>query len=395
MNAELGRRIAFTLCALLIFRIGTYIPLPGIDIASVRSQSGGIPGTLNMRAALSLSIFALSIIPYITAAVLLQLVRMVGSRTLRGLSKAGEHGRRIVYEYTRYLALLLTVIQAYGISVGLESFGHWVVEPGLFFRLSTVATLTGGTIFLIWLSELITARGVGNGLALILFVGIVTQAPSSFALVVELGRKGVLTGYQILEIAFFYVAFIGSIVFMELAQRRVPVEYAGRQVGHHSRTSDLALKLNGAGVFPIIVVVWFLNVVNGLAGDFNAAWRLGYPGFTIAAAIAIMMFAFRYTSFVLDPQEAAEKLKVYGGVIPGIAPGAATAAHVDYLVSRTTVLGASYLALVFLIPNLMIAYGEAPFYFGGDSALIVVCVVLDISAQVRRDGLLNTGGLRA
>jgi preprotein translocase subunit SecY len=420
MNPELRRRIAFTLCGLLIFRIGTYIPLPGIDLVVweqfFRSESCGTRescGTLGMLNMLSggtvhrPSILALSVGPYITAAVLLQLLGMVGSPTLRGLSKAGEHGRRIVYEYTRSLALGLTLSLAYGISVALEGVGHLVGEPGILFRLSTVAALTGGTIFLVWLSELITARGVGNGLALILFVGIMTEAPSSFMAVLELRRQGLLTDHQILGLAVFTVAFIGSIVFMELARRRVPVEYPGRQVGHHRRTSDLSLKLNGAGVIPVVVVSWFLYllivVVADLARGFNGAWVTsvtrnfgsGTPGFVIAATIAIVMFAFLYTAFVLDPEEAAEKLKAYGGVIPGIATGPATAAHVDYVVSRTTVLGASYLALVFLIPELVIAYTKVSFYFGGVSALIVVCVVLDISAQVRKDGLLNTGGLRA
>jgi len=424
MSSELGRRIAFTLGALLVFRLGSYIPIPGIDIEVLqqlfRRQPGGLFDMADMLAGGGvhrLSIFALNIAPYFTAAIVVQLFLLFFPRAgARG--RAGHRGRTGVMRWTLGLAMAFAAFQAFGIASALEGFRDLVAEPGPLFRLSTVVSLTGGTLFLVWLCELITLRGVGNGLGLLLFVGIVTQVPASIGKTLELGRDGILNSNQILGLGIFAVAVIGFIVVMERARRRVPIEFSGRQVGDRAiaaQASGLPLKLNSAGVIPVVVAPWLLYiaiVVADLAGGFDTAWvdsvtrnfGPGSPGFMIVTVIAIVLFAFIYTAFVLDPEAAAEKLKAYGGVIPGIAPGEATAAHMDYVVSRTTVLGASYLALIVLIPELVIAYAKVPFYFGGVSALIAVCVVLDISAQVgaqvgtqvatqvRGDGLAKTGG---
>jgi preprotein translocase subunit SecY len=412
MSSELGRRIAFTLCALLVFRLGSHIPIPGIDPAVwqqiFRSQSSGILGMANILsggAVHRLSIFALGIGPYVTAAILVRLFLLVYPKA-SDLKRPGERGRKTVGRYTLGVVVLLTAFQGLGVASGLEALTGVVSAPGLLFRLSTVVSLMGGTLFLVWLCELITLRGVGNGLALILFIGIVTQVPVSIDATLELGRSGLLSDNQVLGLGAFTVAVTGLIVATELARRRVPVEFAGRQVGDHgiaAQASDLPIKLNNAGVIPVVVASWLLyilTVVAFAAGRFDDAWVTAVtrnfspstPGFMIATAIAIVLFAFLYTAFVLDPDVAAEKLKAYGGAIPGIAPGEATAAHLDFVVSRTTVLGAVYLALIALIPELVIAYTKVPFYFGGVSALVVVCVVLDIGAQVRGDGLVNTGG---
>jgi preprotein translocase subunit SecY len=269
-------------------------------------------------------------------------------------------------------------------------------------------TLAGGTFLVIWLSEQITMWGVGNGLALILFVGVVMNferdLPAAFVAAVDFARRGVFESNLMLAFAVFLVAFVGMIVFMELARRHVPVEYPARRIGHHAGTSDLSLKLNSAGIIPIIVGSWILSLplVLGSFGSGQGSWLRavaaafghGQPAFLIATPVVIILLALLYTAFVLDPDAAAEKLKAYGGVVPGIAPGEATAAHLDYVVSRTVVLGAAYLALIALIPDLLIAYAQLPFYFDSMSALVVVCVVLDLGAQVRGDGLIAARGIR-
>jgi preprotein translocase subunit SecY len=412
VRAELGRRIAFTLCALLVFRLGSYIPIPGIDptvwAQLARGRTGGDLGLVGMfpsHAIHRLSIFALSVSPYIAAAIIVQLLLLVYPKTTEA-KRREERGRRTIARLTLGMAALFAAFQSWGIASGLEGFPDLVGEPGTMFRVSTVATLTGGTLFLVWLCDRITMRGVGNGLALILFVGIVLEVPNSIALALEFGSHGVFESNVVMVLAVLFVALVGLIVVMECARRHVRVEFAGKEIGPRvigAGASDLLLKLNSAGVIPVLVASWILYIVllvADLVGGFDEAWvasvtrnfGLGTPGFMIATTVAIVVFTFLYTAFVLDPEAAARRLRAYGGVIPGIEPGEATAAYLDQVVSRTTILGSVYLALIALIPELAIAYFNVPFYFGGVSALVVVCVVLDISAQVRGDGLVNTGG---
>jgi len=399
----MGRRIAFTLCALLVYRLGSHIPIPGIDAAAweqlFRSQTDFLSNSAGIH---RLAVFALGITPYISAAVLIQFLTM-GSSPLQQIRRGGERGRKLISLYTLYLALLLTVVQAYGLSVGLEGFQQLVAEPGLLFRISTVLTLTGGTFFLIWLSEQIALGGIGNGLALILFVGVVMDVPAAIVDSIDFASRGVFESNLMFAIAVFMVLFIGFIVFVELARRRVPLEFAGRAGGYQTRTSDLCLKLNSAGVIPLTAASLVLTLplmLASFAGGLGPSWfrafaeqfAPGAPGFMISTVVAVVLLALLYTAFVLDPEDAAEKLKRYGGVIPGVEPGEATAEYLDNVVSRTAMFGTAYLVLVALIPQFLLAFTQLPFYFGGVSALVAVCVVLDIGAQVRGDGLVNTGG---
>jgi preprotein translocase subunit SecY len=423
MNSELAGRAAVTLGALLVYRIGTFIPLPGIDLAVweqiFRSQSGGLLGAASLLsggAIARLAIFALSLTPYLTAAVIVQLLTLSWPR-LRALAERGDRGRRTIWQYTLVLTLLLAMFQAWGVASGLEGITNLVFEPGFVFRCSTIATLTGGTFFLIWLSELITVRGVGNGLALILFVGIVTQIPSSFVAMLELGRQGVLSSDLLLGLGVLAVALIGFIVFVELARRHVPIKYGRRAVAGQTieeSSSTLLMKVNGAGIVPFVITTWLVLVPllllltmnlfvlassNGpvwlaeIAGQLRPAqiWlataveelRPGHPAFVICMIVAIVFFALLYVALLIDPDQVAEKLKRYGGVVPGIEPGEATADHIDYVLSRTTVLGGVYLLVVCLIPEILIAYARVPFYLGGVSALVMVCTVLDINDQMQ------------
>jgi preprotein translocase subunit SecY len=401
MNAELGRRIAFTLGALLIYRIGTYIPLPGIDPAVWFRLFRGAPA-FSSHGLHGLAIFALDILPYVSAAVVVQLFMLMSSKG-KSLNARGQRGRRTIERYTLGLTAVFVILQSLGIASGLEGSPDLVIAPGWLFHLSTVVTLAGGTFFLIWLSEQITLRGVGNGLALILFVGIVMEVPPSIADALDFGRRGVLASNLMLAVAVLMVAVIGLIVVMEMARRCVPIEYSGRQVGTgriEALTSDLSLKLNNAGIIPIVAASWLLSLLLAAIAGGQGSWfgaiaeQLGYgqPGYMIYIAVAIIIFALVYTAFVLDPEEIADKLKKYGGSIPGVEPGEATAEHVDFVVSRTAILGAVYLAFVCLVPELLIAYAQVPFYFGGVSALIVVCAVLDIDRQIRGERRVNLGG---
>jgi preprotein translocase subunit SecY len=412
MTPELPRRIVFTLGALLVYRLGTYIPLPGIDPniweQMFRSQAGGILGTLNMLAGGGIhriAIFGLGILPYLSAAILIQLVSMVSSK-LSALSRGGEAGRRKIARYTIGLAIFLAAVQAFGIASSLQGIPNFVNEPGGFFVISTTATLTGGTIFLIWLSEQITARGIGNGLALILFVGVVAGLPQTFASILVLARQGALSGNQIALFAILSVAVTGLVVFVELARRRVPVEFSARKLGdrsHQAQSTHLSLKLNSAGLIPSIVAPWLMFLPLSLAGVFlgqTSPWMTaaygqvapGHLGHAILSSVAIIILAFVYTAYVVDPENAADSLHKFGGVVPGIEPGEPTAAHLDRVVSYTTCIGAVYLAVVFLIPEVLTAYVQVPFYLGGASVLIVVCTVLDIETQVRGQSLTESGG---
>jgi preprotein translocase subunit SecY len=418
---ELKKRIWFTLGALLVYRLGTYIPLPGIDPASwdqiFRTQAGGILGMFNMFSGGGIhrmAIFALNIMPYISASIIIQLMTTV-SPTLENLKKEGEQGRKTINQYTRYLTVVLAAFQAYGISIGLEGAGSVVTDPGLFFRLSTVVTLAGGTIFLMWLGEQITSRGIGNGISLIILSGIVAQLPAAIAGTLELGRQGALSTGIILAVMLMAVAVIGFIVFMERAQRRLLIQYPKRQVGNQmfeGQSSHLPLKLNTSGVIPPIFASSLLLLPTTVA-NFNAGkgpdWlslittQLGHgrPLFMVLYIALIIFFAFFYTAVVFNPTETAENLKKHGGFIPGIRPGERTAEYIDYVLTRITVVGAAYLAIVCLIPEMLITYAAVPFYFGGTSLLIVVSVTMDTVAQIQGyllahqyEGLIKRAKLR-
>ncbi len=418
---ELKKRIWFTLGALLIYRLGTYIPLPGIDPGQweqiFRTQAGGILGMFNMFAGGGIhrmAIFALNIMPYISASIIIQLMTTV-SPTLEALKKEGEAGRKVINQYTRYLTVFLAAFQAYGIAIGLESAGTVVTDPGAFFRISTVITLTGGTVFLMWLGEQITSRGVGNGISLIIFAGIIAELPSAIAGMLELGRQGALSTALILMIIAMAIAVIAFIVFMERAQRRLLIQYPKRQVGNRmfeGQSSHLPLKLNTAGVIPPIFASSLLLLPTTVA-NFNAGqgpeWMTlittqlghGQPLFLVLYISLIVFFCFFYTAIVFNPTETADNLKKHGGFIPGIRPGERTAEYIDYVLSRITVVGAAYLALVCLLPEILISQAAVPFYFGGTSLLIVVSVTMDTVAQVQGyllahqyEGLIKKSKLR-
>src|SRR5712671_6494747 len=416
---ELKKRIWFTLGALLIYRLGTYIPLPGIDPAAweqvFSKQAGGILGMFNMFAGCGIhrmAIFALNIMPYISASIIVQLMTTV-SPTLEQLKKEGEQGRKVINQYTRYGTVFLAALQAYGISVGLQGAGSVVAEPGIFFNISTVITLTGGTMFLMWLGEQVTSRGIG--ISLIILAGIVAELPSAIAGTLELSRQGALSIGILLLVAIMVVVVIAFIVFMERAQRRLLIQYPKRQVGNRmfeGQSSHLPLKLNTSGVIPPIFASSLLLLPTTVA-NFNAGqgpeWfnvivtQLGHgrPLFLFLYIALIVFFAFFYTAIVFNPTETADNLKKHGGFIPGIRPGERTAEYIDYVLSRITVLGAVYLAIVCLIPEILISYAAVPFYFGGTSLLIVVSVTMDTVAQVQGyllahqyEGLIKRSKLR-
>jgi preprotein translocase subunit SecY len=422
---ELKKRIWFTLGALVIYRLGTYIPLPGIDpqiLAEIfKSQQGGLLDIFDMFSGGALgrmTIFALTIMPYISASIIIQLLTAV-SPTLEALKKEGEVGRKKLNQYTRYGTVLLAAVQAYGIAAGLEatgrggSFGSPVMDPGLFFRLTTVVTLTGGTVFLMWLGEQITARGVGNGISLIIFTGIVARMPSALAQLLELGRTGSLSPFVIISFLVGAIAVITFIVFMERAQRRILVQYPKRQVGNKmfgGEASHLPLKLNSSGVIPPIFASSLLLLPSTLANfaspdSFLADLKLYLqPGSLVHMALyaaLIIFFCFFYTAIVFNPAETAENLRKYGGFIPGIRPGKNTADYLDYVLTRLTVVGALYLTVVCLLPEYLISEFSLPFYFGGTSLLIVVSVTMDTVAQIHShllahqyEGLIKKAKLR-
>jgi len=419
---ELKKRIWFTLGAMVIYRLGTYIPLPGIDPSAwsqvFRQQAGGILGMFNMFSGGGIdrmAIFALNIMPYISASIIIQLLTSV-SPTLEALKKEGEAGRKIMNQYTRYLTVVLSIFQAYGIAVGLEGSGGVVADPGWFFRISTTITLTGGTMFLMWLGEQVTSRGIGNGVSLIIMAGIVAELPSAIAGTLELGRQGALSTGLILAVLAMAVIVIGVIVFMERAQRRLLIQYPKRQVGNQmfeGQSSHLPLKLNTSGVIPPIFASSLLllpaTLVNFMPTEGGPEWLTilstqlshGRPLFLIIYVALIIFFTFFYTAIVFNPTETADNLKKHGGFIPGIRPGERTADYIDYVLSRITVVGAIYLALVCLIPEILIAYAAVPFYLGGTSLLIVVSVTMDTVAQVQGyllahqyEGLIKRSKLR-
>ena len=400
---ELKKRIWFTLGALIIYRLGTYIPLPGIDPAafeaSFTGQKQGVLELFNMfsgGAVQRMAIFALNIMPYISASIIIQLLTSV-IPSLETLKKEGEAGRKVINQYTRYLTVILAAFQAYGISVGLEGQSGVVTDPGLFFRISTVLTLMGGTMFLMWLGEQITSRGIGNGSSLIIFAGIIAAFPAAIAHTLELGRQGAISTVFILVVLVMAIATIAFIVFMERAQRRVLITYPKRQVGNRmfeGQTSFLPLKLNTSGVIPPIFASSLLllptTVANFTQMNGGSGWLAtitsflghGRPAYILLYIFLIVFFAFFYTAVVFNPTETADNLRKHGGFIPGVRPGEKTAQFIDTILTRITVLGAGYLAIICLLPELLISYAKLPFYFGGTSLLIVVSVTMDTVAQV-------------
>ncbi len=418
---ELKKRIWFTLGALLVYRLGTYIPLPGIDPAIweqvFRTQQGGILGMFNMFAGGGIhrmAIFALNIMPYISASIIVQLMTTV-SPTLEQLKKEGEQGRKVINQYTRYGTVFLAALQAYGIAIGLEGAGNVVADPGWFFRISTVITLTGGTVFLMWLGEQVTSRGIGNGISLIILSGIVAQLPTAIAGTLEMSRQGALSAPILLVVVVMAISVIAFIVFMERAQRRLLIQYPKRQVGQRmfeGQSSHLPLKLNTSGVIPPIFASSLLllptTVANFQQGKMPewvntivALLSHGRPLFLLLYVAGIVFFAFFYTAIVFNPTETADNLKKHGGFIPGIRPGERTAEYIDYVLSRITLIGAAYLAAVCLFPEILISWAGVPFYFGGTSLLIVVSVTMDTVAQVQGyllahqyEGLIKRSKLR-
>ncbi|RBP14034.1 protein translocase subunit secY/sec61 alpha [Roseiarcus fermentans] len=400
---ELKKRIWFTLGALVIFRLGTYIPLPGIDSDAFQTaflgQKQGVLDMFNMfsgGAVQRMAVFALNIMPYISASIIIQLLSSVVP-SLEAIKKEGEQGRKVLNQYTRYLTVALALFQAYGIAIGLEARTGVVSDPGILFRVSTVVTLTGGTMFLVWLGEQITARGVGNGSSLIIFAGIVARLPQAVVQLFELGRQGSISTGLVLAVVVMVFVVVAFIVFMERAQRRVPITYPRRQVGnkmYEGQSSFLPLKLNTAGVIPPIFASSLLllptTVANfaqgttssGIFTTINALLGRGSALYLTLYVALIVFFAFFYTATVFNPADTAENLKKHGGFVPGVRPGERTAQYIDYILTRITVLGAGYLALICLLPEWLISYASLPFYFGGTSLLIVVNVTMDTVAQI-------------
>ena len=407
---ELKQRLWFTLGALIVYRIGTYIPLPGIDPILLNDifeqQRGGVLDMVNAFAGGAIgrmAIFALNIMPYISASIIMQLMTAVSPK-LEQLKKEGETGRKQINQYTRYLTVILAAVQGYGIAVGLESLqtstgASAVIEPGWYFRATAVITLVGGTIFLMWLGEQITQRGVGNGISLIIFAGIVAEFPAALAATFELGRSGQLATPLLLGFLVLAIAVIVFIVFVERAQRRILVQYPKRQVGNKmfgGESSHLPLKLNTAGVIPPIfassILLMPLTVANfsgpgtnegDILGMITANLGRGQELYMFLYIGMIVFFAFFYTAIVFNPQDTADNLKRNGGFIPGIRPGKNTADYLDYVLTRLTVVGAAYLALVCFLPELLISQYAVPFYLGGTTLLIVVTVTMDTVTQIQ------------
>ena len=402
---ELKKRLWFTVGALIIYRLGTYLPLPGIDpgaLADIFSQqSSGILGMFDMFSGGALSrmtIFALNIMPYITASIIMQLMTAIVP-SLEAMKKDGEAGRKMINQYTRYLTVLLATVQGYGIAVGLESASGVVDDPGLFFRVTTVVTLVGGTLFLMWLGEQITSRGVGNGISLIIFAGIVANLPTALAGTLELGRTGALSSLLIFLLFVMAAAVIAFIVFIERSVRKILVQYPKRQHGNKVFGGDqsfLPLKINVPGVIPpifasslLLMPVSIINLTGGQAGGadwlvaLNAMLGRGQPLYLLIYVSMIVFFAFFYTAIVFNPEDTAENLRKYGGYVPGIRPGKSTADYLDFVLTRLTVLGAAYLSAICILPELLISKYAVPFYFGGTSLLIVVTVSLDTVGQIQ------------
>ena len=405
---DLKRRILFLIGALIVFRIGSFIPVPGIDqneLANLfNQQRGGILDMFNMFGGGALerfSIFALGIMPYISASIIMQLMT-VASPTLEALKKEGEAGRRKITQYTRYGTLALALFQSMAIAVGLEGQRGLVLDPGLTFRIVAMVTLTTGTIFLMWLGEQITERGMGNGISLLIFAGIAAGFPNAVAGTLELVRTGSMSIPVALLIVVLVAAVTAFVCFVERGQRKVLVNYAKRQVGrkvYGGQSSHLPLKLNMSGVippifassiilFPATIVSWFGD---GASGSTDVNWlkniattlHPGEPVYTLLYASAIIFFCFFYTALVFNPKETADNLKKSGAFVPGIRPGDQTARYIEKITLRLTLVGAVYVTLVCLLPEMLIVWKKVPFYFGGTSLLIIVVVTMDFMAQVQ------------
>ncbi|HPF46834.1 MAG TPA: preprotein translocase subunit SecY [Emcibacteraceae bacterium] len=417
---ELKKRIWFTLIALMVYRLATYLPLPGIDPVALnqmfeQNQQGilGMLDLFNGGAIQRMSIIALGIMPYISSSIIMQLMTSM-STNLKELKKEGEAGRRKINQFTRYGTVVLCLVQAYAIATGLEQ--NIATEPGMFFRMTTVVTLTGGTLFLVWLGEQITSRGVGNGISLIIFAGIVARLPVAIANTLDMSSKGTLGGpiFIVFMIA-MVIGVIALIVFVERAQRRVLIQYPKRQQANgmsQGEQSHMPLKLNTAGVIPPIFASSLLLMPMSLAGFASAdspEWVTtltsllgpGQPLYMILYVAGIVFFCFFYTALVFNPEETSENLKKYGGFIPGIRPGKNTARYLDYILTRLTVVGPAYLCLVCLLPEILKAQYAIPFYFGGTSLLIVVNVTMDTVGQIHShlmahqyEGLMKKSKLR-
>jgi preprotein translocase subunit SecY len=406
---ELKKRIWFTLLALVVYRLGTFIPIPGID-ANILNEvfnkhRGGVFGIFDVFSGGALgrmTIFALNVFPYISASIIMQLMTTVSPR-LEALKKEGEAGRKKINQYTRYGTVLLSAVQGYGIAVGLESMvgssGSAVMDPGFFFRLTAVSTIVGGTMFLVWLGEQITSRGIGNGVSLIIFSGIVANLPSGFAQLFELGRTGELSTIAIIGILLLALGVIAFVVFMERAQRRILIQYPQRQAGPRSglqaESTHLPLKLNVSGVIPPIFASALLSVPMTIMafGNDQAApgpiksFFLNWIGQgtilnIVIFALLIIFFAFFYTAIVFNPVETADNLRKHGGFVPGIRPGKNTSDYLDYVLTRLTAIGSAYLVLVCILPEILRAKYTIPFTIGGTSLLIVVSVTIDTITQI-------------
>lgn len=421
---ELKKRIWFTLGALLVYRFGTYIPMPGINTDALRQtfehHASGVLGLFNMFAGGAvgrMAIFALGIMPYISASIIVQLMTSV-IPSLEALKKEGEAGRKIINQYTRYGTVFLALIQAYGIAIALESgMGtglQIVTEPGMFFRVTAVITLAGGTMFLMWLGEQITSRGIGNGISLIIFAGIVANLPSAVAQLLTAHSQADMSTFMLIAIVVIVIAVIAVIVFVERAQRRILIQYPKRQVGNRmfqGDTSHLPLKLNTAGVIPPIFASSLLMLpatINNFSQNMphwlqSISFSLshGQPLYMVVYAALMAFFCFFYTAIVFNPKDTADQLKKHSGFIPGIRPGERTAEYIDYVLTRITVIGAIYIILVCLLPEFLMSTLHIPFYLGGTSLLIVVTVTLDTIAQVQGhlvahqyEGLIKKSKLR-
>lgn len=407
---DLKKRLWFTLFALIVYRIGSYIPLPGINPLFLQGflnekTAGGILGVLDMFSGGSLgrmTILSLNIMPYISASIVVQLMTTVIPQWA-SLRKEGETGRRKLNQYTRYLTVALAIVQAFGVAKYLEgAVGHGgasaILDPGLLFRVTTIVTLTGGTLFIMWLGEQITSRGIGNGISLIIYAGIVANLPQAALKTIQAGREGIVSAGIILAVVIMVALVIAYVVFMEKAQRRILIQYPKRQTAVNmpatSQTTHLPLKLNSAGVIPPIFASSILLLPSTIAGFATLdpdswmsfiAMHLGHgkPIYLFLFAAAIIFFAFFYTAVMFDPKETAENLRKSGSFIPGVRPGQATASYLDYVLTRLTVIGSLYLTSVCIIPEIVLTQVSLPFYFGGTSVLIVVSVTIETISQVQ------------
>ncbi len=399
---DLRNRILFTILILSVYRLGTYVPLPGIDAQSLQnlmqSNQKGLLGMFNVfsgGAVKRMAIFALGIMPYISSSIIIQLLTGV-SDYFKNLKSQGEIGRKKITQFTRYGTVLLATVQGYGVSVGLESSSNIVIDPGFFFRITTVITLVAGTVFLMWLGEQITQRGIGNGISLIIFSGIVAEIPRALASTFELGRTGALSASTIILIFILIITTVAFIVFIERAARKILINYPKRQMGtkvYGGESSHLPLKINTAGVIPAIFASALLLLPMTFSNfalsdsdfflDLSSLFSQGKPLYMLLYAGGIIFFSFFYTSIVFNPTETAENLRKHGGYIPGIRPGERTAFYIEDILTRLTTIGALYLTLVCLMPEFLIAKYPIPFYLGGTSVLIVVVVAMDTVTQVQ------------